>query len=218
MRFKPSSLHSRRKGFSLVELLVVCGIIAVLAAVSMPMIARYIRNYKIRGAAQQVADQIQTARSKAIMKNVQLGVIWMPTSVPTAPFPTSSWVIEDDMQPNVGTGWTSLAGENLTNNLADRGQGPGDIPLPDGVQFDSPANCPGGAAPNAWGIRFNSLGAGCQIGTSTCGVAPAGVPAYATGNPRINFNAATATICLVDTRTNLRRQVIITSGGRVLIQ
>ncbi len=221
MRLKTSSLRSgsRSAGFSLVELLVVAGIIVVIAAVAMPQIARYIRNYKIRAAAQQVADQIQTARSKAIMKNVQLGVIWMPTSVATAQVPTSSWVIEDDMQPNVGTGWYHVADENLTAILADRAQSPGGIPLPDGVRFDSPANCPGGGTANAWGIRFNSFGAACQVSaTSTTACPTPGTPPSYTAPGLIYFNGGTALVCVVDTRTSLRRQVIVTSGGRVLIQ
>ncbi|HVO09610.1 MAG TPA: prepilin-type N-terminal cleavage/methylation domain-containing protein [Vicinamibacteria bacterium] len=214
----PSPDRRPEHGFSLVELLVVAGIIAVMAAVAIPSIGQYIRNYKIRGAAQQVADQIQTARSKAIMKNVQLGVLWMPTSSAGATITTSTWAIEDDLQPQVSPAWFTVATENLTTLLADRAQSPGSIALPDSIQFDSPANCPGGAAANVWGIRFNSLGGTCQIGTSNCPT-PGTPPTY-TSSKRISFASGTgmATICLLDTRTNLRRTVIVTPGGRVLIQ
>ena len=214
----PSPDRRPEHGFSLVELLVVAGIIAVMAAVAIPSIGQYIRNYKIRGAAQQVADQIQTARSKAIMKNVQLGVLWMPTSSAGATITTSTWAIEDDLQPQVSPAWFTVATENLTTLLADRAQSPGSIALPDSIQFDSPANCPGGAAANVWGIRFNSLGGTCQIGASNCPT-PGTLPSY-TSNKRISFANGTgmATICLLDTRTNLRRTVIVTPGGRVLIQ
>ena len=50
------------RGFTIVEILVVVAIIAIMAAVALPSIATYVRNYRIRGATQEVASEIQTAR------------------------------------------------------------------------------------------------------------------------------------------------------------
>jgi prepilin-type N-terminal cleavage/methylation domain-containing protein len=62
------------RGFSIVEMVMVVAIVGILAAVSFPAIANYTRNYRIRGAAQEVAGELQAARSKAIMTNTDNGV------------------------------------------------------------------------------------------------------------------------------------------------
>jgi prepilin-type N-terminal cleavage/methylation domain-containing protein len=71
----PARMPERpERGFSLVEMLIVVGIVAVMAAVALPNIGQYIRNYRIRGAAQVIAGELQAARSRAIMSNTNLGV------------------------------------------------------------------------------------------------------------------------------------------------
>lgn len=62
-------------GFTLAEIVVVVGIIGVMSAMAIPMISRYVRNYTIRGAAEQVAAEIQTAKQLAVKKNVNFGVV-----------------------------------------------------------------------------------------------------------------------------------------------
>jgi len=69
--------HANRRpeqGFSLVEMMIVVAIIMVMAAISLPSIGQYMRNYKIRGAAQNVASTLQSARGKAIATNTNAGV------------------------------------------------------------------------------------------------------------------------------------------------
>jgi prepilin-type N-terminal cleavage/methylation domain-containing protein len=65
---------TRQRGFSLIEMLSVVLIVAVMAAVAFPNIMGYLKNYKIKGAAQLVAGELQAARSRAIMSNTNQGV------------------------------------------------------------------------------------------------------------------------------------------------
>ena len=77
---------------------------SLLAAVSIPNLAGYLRIYKIRGAAQQVASELQAARFQAIKKNAHLGVVLVILDNRTY-----RTVIEDDMTLD-GNGAVSGAG------------------------------------------------------------------------------------------------------------
>lgn len=189
------SRSPHQAGFSLVELLVVLGIIAVMSTVAIPAIARYTRNYRIRGAAQQVAGEIGAARTKAIARNTNLGVLFVALTDSTY-----RWVMQDDpASPGIQ--------QPLSTLLALPAQvGPLQT-LPSGVRFD-------GASATTSAIGFNRLGGQCTAGSSRCG--------SLTGAPATNYvrldASGQATVTLLQADTGLRRTVTITPGGRVLAQ
>jgi len=188
------SLRQRREaGFSLIELLTVVGIIGIMLVAAIPAIGSYIRNYRIRGAAAQVAAEFQTARARAIKRNASLGVVLLVVS-PT----TYRYVIEDDMTPPPTT-----VRNNVSVLLGDPNQVGPIRQLPVGVVFAT-------TAPTIKGLRFNRLGAACQPGSS--GDCPDTVDV---GVNQIVPSGADWLITVASTSSGLRRNVRITAGGRI---
>ncbi len=70
-----SETRNSTKGFTLIELLVVVSIIVIVSAASIPMGLNFVRHYKVMGAAQGVAGQMQSARGQAVKLNTQRGVL-----------------------------------------------------------------------------------------------------------------------------------------------
>jgi len=209
----------RVQGFSMVELIVVVSVIAILLGTAIPGIARYIRTYEIRAAASEITGQIQTARMRAVQKNVNLGVVWAADSV-NASEHRSGWVVEDDQMPQSAPNWTAIGGEDwnflLGNGAAGsdaqaRRIGGGMRPIRREVQFVNPTQC-GLAAGNRSALRFNRFGAVCALPDATCQANPPNMPAYPNV---ITLAGETATVCLEHRRRGLRKIITITRGGRV---
>jgi prepilin-type N-terminal cleavage/methylation domain-containing protein len=203
---KDPSIKEHARGFTLVELLVVVGVIAIMAAVSLPFIVGYVKQYKIKGAQQEVAKELQAARGKAIGKNVNFGVVFLPMSDSTY-----RWIIEDDQDPEDGFStvrfaWLDLINDNF--NALDAQRGPL-MTLPVGVVFSQA--CPNLTGPWLTAIRFGRLGSWCEQGTIDC-------PDVTVGSTFVQSVGSTATICLAQPDTGLTRVVTIAKGGRVTAQ
>jgi prepilin-type N-terminal cleavage/methylation domain-containing protein len=205
-------------GFSLLELLVVMGIIVIMTAVAMPGISSYMRNYKIKNAVQSVGGEITTARNKAIMKNVNWGVVFLIENDPQGRPTRYRFLIEDDQTPPRSSSrmapGTILPPGNDPVRLAQVGN---QQSLPEGIVFGT--GC-AGFAPNDKAFRFNRMGAWCDpLPLSTdlsCATFIPPTPPAAAANLIMNAANVGARICLVQTATGLRREVRVSPGGRVL--
>jgi prepilin-type N-terminal cleavage/methylation domain-containing protein len=195
-----SSRPGRQAGFSLVEMLIGVAIIAIMAAVALPNIGQYIRNYKIRGAAQDVAGVMQTARSKAIMTNTNAGVSFYVVDLDSYRF------VQEDLP----------AGEQF-GPLQD---------LPDGVHF-VPSSA-GNAGPSLRFNRLGSYCNPADSSSGCASAAP--LPCTSAEASRCNLSPGASfvepdpamtgglVVTLLELSTGLRRTVRLAPGGRVLPQ
>jgi type IV fimbrial biogenesis protein FimT len=65
---------ARHDGFSLIELMIVVGLVAVLGAMTIPVMAGAIKQYELITSGQQVVSTIRAARLQAVSKNMVLKV------------------------------------------------------------------------------------------------------------------------------------------------
>jgi type II secretion system protein H len=187
----------RDRGFSLIEMLVVIGIIAVMSAVALPSIGSYIRNYKVRGAAQEVSSLLQAARVKAISTNTNTGVSFFVLDSDSYRFVQEDLAAPDEPRQSIH-----------------------DLPL--GVRFEVATASNSGPS-----VRFNRLGGFCNPGISGCAAsfaapcadAPASRCAIDAGS---NYFAPQAdgslVVTVLEEATSLRRTIRIAPGGRVVPQ
>jgi prepilin-type N-terminal cleavage/methylation domain-containing protein len=199
-------------GFTIIEILVVLGIIATMAAVALPAIGRYIRVYQIQGATQQVASEVQAARVKAIARNVNSGVAfyiydrnrywWAMEDLPSPtapPSPTSC--------PSPGTtGAAWQAPLPITECVALHGAFE---TLPSGIEFDT---APPVGTPNDCKFWFTRLG---MYQSARPGPIPSPTPACS--GSFLTTTAGNASITVKQSSTGLHGRIDINSGGRVQV-
>jgi len=67
-------IRTRSDGYSLVEIMIVVGLVAVFAAMTAPVMSGAMRRYSLITASQQVVSTIRAARYQAVGKNIILRV------------------------------------------------------------------------------------------------------------------------------------------------
>src|ERR1051326_4913754 len=85
-----SPMKKREAGFSLVELMIVCVIMLIIAALAIPNIFQTYRNYQLDSAGHSVASLLQQARMQAVKTNQPVYVKYDNTAVPNLVYATDA--------------------------------------------------------------------------------------------------------------------------------
>ena len=96
------------RGFTLLEVLIVLGIVAVLAAIATPQFARLIASWRIASNVETLAMAVDFARAEAIGRNTMVQIC--RTTTPAAASPTCSTAEADGVPgDDWATGWIVYA-------------------------------------------------------------------------------------------------------------
>jgi prepilin-type N-terminal cleavage/methylation domain-containing protein len=77
----PSSAEQGRRAFTLLELLIVIGVIAILASISIPAIKGITQSNLLAAANRQLLDDLAFARLKALNERTTVYVVFIPPSI-----------------------------------------------------------------------------------------------------------------------------------------
>ena len=92
--FRVRNLYDQR-GFSVMELSVVVGIIVLLAAICAPVMSKYSSSYNSKKAAREIVSEMQIARIHAIKNRVNTVAVFYPDSYSPADQANSFLIYED---------------------------------------------------------------------------------------------------------------------------
>ena len=65
-----AAMRARESGFSMIELMIVCVIMVIIAGIAVPNIFQTYRNYQLDSAGHSVASLLQQARMQAVKTNL----------------------------------------------------------------------------------------------------------------------------------------------------
>ena len=71
------SLHSKQLGFTLIEMMIVIGLLLILTGIAVPNFLSYLPKNRLNGAARQVMGDLMAARMQAVSQNNEFKVFFL---------------------------------------------------------------------------------------------------------------------------------------------
>jgi len=72
----------KHTGFTLLETMIVLGIVAILVAVAIPNVFSWLSNYRLKAAASDLYSNMQKAKSEALKRNCDIGITFSTVTFP----------------------------------------------------------------------------------------------------------------------------------------
>lgn len=95
---------NNKKGFTLLEVLIALAIMGILVAVAMPSFSTFYSNQRLIGAAEQVYNHLQQARTESVGRNVPVYVNFSASGTTTWTYGMSSVTSGCDLTQTAATG------------------------------------------------------------------------------------------------------------------
>ena len=118
------------KGFSLIEIMTVMGILAILAGVAIPSLISWRHNAQLRRATQDVYSNLQKAKVEAARRNTAITITFSSNNYVVYVDANSDWTYQDGEEIARPIAWSNYAGVSI-----DSSEGGGD-----GLSFANPIN------------------------------------------------------------------------------
>jgi type IV fimbrial biogenesis protein FimT len=106
-----NKIRRNTKGFTLVELMIVITILGLVAVLSVPNYQRFMQGWRLDGETQHLASALRTARSAAVMKNIDVVFTFDPDAN------TYSWFEDTNGNGNLDNGEYESAEYSLSETV-----------------------------------------------------------------------------------------------------